>query len=207
MPDPGRQAVRTQYIEDGVLVRPLEGPATNFLGSRYYDGRGIVDHLESPHTAHTWMRTLAEEIRFPASPFIPADDQLERLRLLRDNIESAYRSTVNGDVAQAAARLQAVLDQVHVHPRVAGVDGRLRVSWGGATDNPYDQLVAGLAVSAAVTVTGHPATLLRKCDAPRCVLYFTRHNSRQHWCSEVCGNRARVARSTRSGREAAAQHL
>ncbi|WP_071936732.1 CGNR zinc finger domain-containing protein [Rhodococcus sp. 2G] len=51
-----------------------------------------------------------------------------------------------------------------------------------------------------VAVTGFPATLLRRCEAPRCVLYFTRYNPRQHWCSDICGNRVRVARSMRTDR-------
>ncbi|MGN7132510.1 CGNR zinc finger domain-containing protein [Rhodococcoides corynebacterioides] len=50
-------------------------------------------------------------------------------------------------------------------------------------------------LSPVTAATGHAASWLSKCPAPRCLLNFTRHISRQHWCSDVCGNRARIART------------
>lgn len=197
--------MRTQYIENGVLVRPLETSATNFLSSRYYDGRGLVDLLDSPETAHSWMQTLSEQIRFPRTPFMPTDEQLARLRQLRDTLASVYRDTLDGDPAQAAAHLQTLLDGITLSPAVAVGEDRLHARWAAHTDDPFDDLVAEIAVSALTTVTGHRATLLRKCEAPRCVLYFTRLNARQHWCSDVCGNRARVARSAKTSRKASTE--
>jgi predicted RNA-binding Zn ribbon-like protein len=45
---------------------------------------------------------------------------------------------------------------------------------------------------------------LKACGGPGCVLYFVRDHPRREWCSEGCGNRARVARHyrrTKSGHE------
>ncbi|MGV5047578.1 CGNR zinc finger domain-containing protein [Rhodococcus pyridinivorans] len=192
--------MRTQYVKNGVLVRPLEKPATNFLSTRFYDGRGVVDVLGSRDAAQVWMRTLSEEIRFPRSPFIPTDDQLGWLRQLRYTIESVYRNTIDGELAPASAHLQGVLDRVRIRPGIVSGKDYLHASWGDPSGNPFDELTAEIAVSAMVAVTGFPATLLRRCEAPRCVLYFTRYNPRQHWCSDICGNRVRVARSTRTDR-------
>lgn len=193
--------MRTQYIKNGVLVRPPEKPATNFLSSRFYDGRGIIDLLESPDSAHVWMQTLAEEIRFPRTPFTPTNDQLWRLQQLRNTIESVYRNTLDGHLTQASAHMHTTLDQIRICPGVVSGEDRLHASWAGESDDPFNALVAEIAVSTMTAVTGHPATLLRKCEAPRCVLYFTRHNSRQHWCSDVCGNRVRVARSAKTSQK------
>ncbi|AOD23158.1 MULTISPECIES: CGNR zinc finger domain-containing protein [Rhodococcus] len=193
--------MRTQYIENGVLVRPLEPPSTNFLSSRYYDGRGITDLFDSPDRAHAWMQTLNEEISFPRSPFTPTEDQLAQLRQLRDTLGSVYRDTLDGDPAQAAAHLRTVLDRTRITPGIVVGDDRLHVRWTTDSHDPFEELVAEIAVSAITAVTGHAATLLCKCEAPRCVLYFTRLNARQHWCSDVCGNRARVARAARTRRK------
>ena len=189
-----------QYIESGVLVRPVEAFATNFLSSRYYDGRGIVDLLESPESASRWMRVVGGEIAAPIEPFAPSETELERLRSLRDGVEATYRTLVDGSAADSASALREVLDDARIAPTVGASADRVAVSWAASGSSRIDELVAAVAVSAASTVTGHVATLLRKCEAPRCVLYYTRHNSRQHWCSSVCGNRARVARAARGRR-------
>lgn len=190
--------MRTQYIRDNVLVRPFEVPATNFLSSRYYNGRCIVDLLDSAESAQQWMHVLRAEVDFPRVPFQPSDEQLAQLRDLRAMVESVYCRTVDGSGAAAAPELERLLSGTAIAPGVVVRDGRLEAVWTTTPDNPYRELVAQIGLTALTAVSGHAATLLSKCPAPRCVLYFTRHNARQHWCSDVCGNRARVARASRS---------
>jgi len=192
--------MRTQYIRDGVLVRPFEVPATNFLSSRYYNGRGIVDLLDSTESARRWMDVLRAEVDFPRVPFQPSEAQLAHLRDLRSTIESVYLRTVDGTSATAAPELEQLLAGAAIAPSVGVHDGRLEAVWTITPDDPHRELVAQIGVTALTAVSGHAATLLSKCPAPRCVLYFTRHNSRQHWCSDACGNRARVARATKTPR-------
>lgn len=96
----------------------------------------------------------------------------------------------------AAADLDTVLSDLSLTPAAIMQDDTVDARWTSTPDDPYRELVAEVALTTLTTVTGHSATLLSKCPAPRCVLYFTRHNSRQHWCSDVCGNRARVARAS-----------
>jgi predicted RNA-binding Zn ribbon-like protein len=62
-------------------------------------------------------------------------------------------------------------------------------------DEPAHLLVA-VAESAARLLGGGDPALLRKCQNPRCILYFydTTKNHRRRWCSMAgCGNRAKVA--------------
>ncbi|MFI8696044.1 CGNR zinc finger domain-containing protein [Dietzia maris] len=190
--------MRTQYIRDDVLVRPFEVPATNFLSSRYYNGRSIVDLLDSAETAQLWMDVLRAEVDFPRVPFLPSDSQLAYLRDLRATIESVYCRTVDGSAPAAAADLESLLSGLAIAPGAVVRDGRLDAVWTTTPEDPFRELVAQIGLTALTAVSGHAATLLSKCPAPRCVLYFTRHNARQHWCSDVCGNRARVARASRS---------
>ena len=188
----------TQYIEQGVLVRPLEPAATNFLSSRFYDGRGIIDLLDTPESTHAWMTTLRREIQLPHTPFTPDDTQLAKLRTLRSIVETLYRATVAGDAAATADHLSGVLGYADIQIGMTPADSGIAATWSTTPEDPFAELVAQIAVTAAMSVTGRAATLLRKCEAPRCVLYYTQHNSRQHWCSDVCGNRVRVSRSTKS---------
>lgn len=62
-------------------------------------------------------------------------------------------------------------------------------------DEPAHLLVA-IAESAARLLSEGDLSLLRKCQNPRCILYFydTTKNHRRRWCSMAgCGNRAKVA--------------
>jgi predicted RNA-binding Zn ribbon-like protein len=62
-------------------------------------------------------------------------------------------------------------------------------------DEPAHLLVAIAESAARLLSEGDPA-LLRKCQNPRCILYFydTTKNHRRRWCSMAgCGNRAKVA--------------
>ncbi|MFT3662444.1 MAG: CGNR zinc finger domain-containing protein [Gordonia sp. (in: high G+C Gram-positive bacteria)] len=190
--------MRTQYVSEGVLVRPFELPSTNFLSSRYYDGRAIVDQLDAPAAAHHWMRVLHREIAFPAVPFSPSDEQLSGLRALRDTVEDAYRATVADEIHGTADGLRDALAGLRITPALTASDGRLVATWSPRPQDPFEELTAEILLSAVRAVASHDATRLNRCHAPRCVLYFTRRNSRQHWCSDVCGNRARVARATRA---------
>lgn len=190
--------MRTQYIRDSVLVRSFEVPATNFLSSRYYNGRSIVDLLDSAETAQLWMDVLRAEVDFPRVSFRPSEEQLTHLQDLREMLESVYYRTVDGSAASAAPVLERVLGGVAIAPGVVVQNERLEAVWTTSPEDPFRELVAQIGLTALSAVSGHAATLLSKCPAPRCVLYFTRHNARQHWCSDVCGNRARVARASRS---------
>jgi predicted RNA-binding Zn ribbon-like protein len=62
-------------------------------------------------------------------------------------------------------------------------------------DEPSHLLVP-IAESAARLLSEGDLALLRKCQNPRCILYFydTTKNHRRRWCSmAACGNRAKVA--------------
>lgn len=193
---------RNQEIKDGVLIRPFESLATNFLSSRYYNGRRIVDLLESAGSAERWMDIVHSCLDGPAS-FAPNEAQLNKLRTDRALIEALYEkrvtdTLVESDVTAVNAGLGAMrlLPQLQVHT-VDGADGLVLRNGDGAGES---NVVAAVSIAMIDTVTGPRSRLLRKCHAPRCVLYFTQLDSRQHWCSNVCGNRARVARAAENHR-------
>jgi predicted RNA-binding Zn ribbon-like protein len=97
---------------------------------------------------------------------------------------------------------QATLDQLNRSLRVReGYSEIVRTKDGYDTrfrprlDEPAHLLVAIAESAARLLSEGDPA-LLRKCQNPRCILYFydTTKNHRRRWCSMAgCGNRAKVA--------------
>lgn len=195
---------RTQEIKGGVLLRPYESLATNFLSSRYYNGRRIVDLLESSDSATRWMATVHTHLDGPAS-FTPTETQLDRLRTDRAQIEALYDKRVTQTLAGSdVTAFNETLTALPLSPQlgVTRTDNSDIITLHNADDSPDSNIVAALSIAAIDTVTGPRSRLLRKCHAPRCVLYFTQFDSRQHWCSNVCGNRARVARSAESHRSA-----
>jgi predicted RNA-binding Zn ribbon-like protein len=105
---------------------------------------------------------------------------------------------------------QATLDQLNRALRLReGYSEVVRTKDGYDTrfqprlDEPAHLLVA-VAESAARLLSEGDLTLLRKCQNPRCILYFydTTKNHRRRWCSMAgCGNRAKVAAFYQRNRE------
>ncbi|QNG20636.1 CGNR zinc finger domain-containing protein [Rhodococcus triatomae] len=187
---------KTQDIIDGVLVRPLETLATNFLSSRYYNGRRIVDLLGTPEDARRWIEVIHVQLHGPR-PFTPTTDELVRLRDIRGVLEASYGRTVDNDFSTGSLNaLNDLLAEPMLRPRIdLDRNGVAVAAWTPTPDQVLAEFTATVLVASVDTLTGPRAPLLRKCHAPRCVLYFTQLDSRQHWCSNICGNRARVARA------------
>ena len=184
------QFMKTQHIVRGVLVRPLETFSTNFLSTKYYNGQHIVDLLENETDARTWLAVMEDELE-TVGGFALTEQDLPTFRLLRNELESLYEATVGGakverTFAELLSGLQ-VAPQVHKEANVPGI------WWSSDSPGPRN-LETSIILSACITVTGPSRTRIRKCHAPKCVLYFTKGHEKQHWCSSVCGNRARVAR-------------
>jgi predicted RNA-binding Zn ribbon-like protein len=105
---------------------------------------------------------------------------------------------------------QATLDQLNRSLRAReGYSEIVRTKDGYETrfrprlDEPAHLLVAVAESAARLLSEGDPA-LLRKCQNPRCILYFydTTKNHRRRWCSMAgCGNRAKVAAFYQRNRE------
>ncbi|ORI23590.1 ABATE domain-containing protein [Rhodococcus sp. 1168] len=193
---------RIREIKDGVLLRPFESLATNFLSSRYYNGRHVVDLLEDQGSAHRWMDAVHTDLNGPA-PFTPTVTQLTELRTNRAQIDALYKTLVTGTLTESdVTALNETLNMLPLVPQLQvrriGDAAILALRNGDGTDE--SNVVASISMAAIDTVTGPRSRLLRKCHAPRCVLYFTQFDSRQHWCSNVCGNRARVARTAENHR-------
>ncbi|WP_405393054.1 CGNR zinc finger domain-containing protein [Streptomyces sp. NBC_01102] len=83
-------------------------------------------------------------------------------------------------------------------------EGLITVIGRRSEDDPRRAALARIAAEAVALFAGAGtgAELLRACPAPGCVLYFVKSHSRREWCTVGCGNRVRVARHSRRGRDA-----
>jgi predicted RNA-binding Zn ribbon-like protein len=70
-----------------------------------------------------------------------------------------------------------------------------------ALGNAVQRLLAHYARSTMDIAAGGSAKL-RVCGAPSCGMFYRPRRRQQHWCSEPCGNRARVARHYRASHKA-----
>lgn len=187
--------MKTQYVTDGVLVRPFEQTATRFLSSRFYDGRKIVDLLESTESAQLWFEVMAREIDVVDVGTV-TEAQLADLRSARDLVSTVYEAAVSGDFQNAADGLTRLGKSVTVEPSFACTGAGVDVHF-SAGESAIDDFLSELLFSTADAVTPPNLSRLRKCDGPHCVLYYTQLRDGQQWCSNTCGNRARVARHAR----------
>jgi predicted RNA-binding Zn ribbon-like protein len=60
------------------------------------------------------------------------------------------------------------------------------------------RLLAAYARSAMHLIADNEPGQLRVCPAPSCGMFYRPKRSNQHWCSQQCGTRARVARHYRA---------
>lgn len=189
----------SQYFREGVLIRPMESLSTNFLSSRFYNGRGIVDFMEDERLAELWFRVASRELGFKGVESVSPGD-LRRLVELRSSIERAYYESVSGNFQCAAGiinELTSLFDWgpiVEVDPSglIVGDSREGQVGIGG--------FVSIVLASLIFSTSGPRGRRLRKCDGPNCVLFYSKYNEKQHWCSSSCGNRARVARHSNKRR-------
>lgn len=185
--------MKTQYVVNGTMVRPLESLASNFASSRYYNGKEIIDRLENIETAQEWVNTMSQELgTWP--PFQIHEEDLLVLQRLREHIISLYFARVDENEDAVKNTLSALTSTVDTQVRHISVIQMVNSLNATQPTSSFSQLVALISVSAALTVTGETGSRLRKCHAPHCVLFYTQNHPKQRWCSNTCGNRSRVNR-------------
>jgi predicted RNA-binding Zn ribbon-like protein len=181
------------------LLLPSEPVPVRLMNTIWADRSGVHDALTTTGDLGAWLATTYPGLGQPD----PGPDDLDSFRALRDALRR-LAALVTGDTRSAAASAttgisQAVTDVNHaaaqapVWPQLAYHDGGLHAAAGGGA-TPAQRALSSIAHQAVGLLTGQDGLTLRACDAPGCVLYFTRDHPRRQWCSAACGNRARAAR-------------
>jgi predicted RNA-binding Zn ribbon-like protein len=180
-------------------VVPRQPLAVDFMNTIWADRDGVHDTLADLAGLATWLASSDA----PAVPGLD-DFALGRFQALRDALRllaaevtgdtRAVAGPPGRDVAEAIRTLNLSCSAAPSWSQLdwpRSGDLRRRVVTGAG---PADAALARLAEAAAGLFGSGLAAQLGACLAPGCVLYFLRDRARRQWCSDGCGNRARVAR-------------
>jgi predicted RNA-binding Zn ribbon-like protein len=182
---------------------PSEPVTVRLLNTIFADREGVHDALGTVGQLEQWARQCGLT---PISRL--TRDDLAHARALRDAVRRLAANAVDDDRPGAVPGLGAE-DALEVLNGFLGAvapalrqdrDGYHR-GWSSDVSG-FRRTLSELALDAADLLEG-AGHRLGACHGPGCVLYFERVPARRGWCSDACGNRARVARHYQRRRGAA----
>lgn len=187
-------------------VDQLVGGGSPLLGERLpielantrYAVRGEPrDGLLTPEHLAAWLRDTRARLStpLPDEALLRATEaELAVARQLRDAVHELLTAVVTGidPPERAVGTLNRVARSVPRWPQLRW--GGLPTIESGTRGRPVAAAVSEVADAAVDLFASPHRDLVRACHAPGCVLFFLKDHPRRTWCSEGCGNRARVAR-------------
>lgn len=152
----------------------------------------VTDLIGTPEASATWWALQSGSL--PPGP-VPDPAAVRRLRAaIRDVLDAHLegrdaRSHSLEDINAAAA-------SAPVSPRLVMTADGIRREERWHTEHGGNAALAAIAVEAiGLLADTERLRLLRRCANPTCSMLFLAENKRRKWCtSNICGNRARVAR-------------
>lgn len=155
------------------------------------DGLLTTEHLGA------WLRDSRARFRTPLGDgdlLDTTETELTIARQLRDAVHELLTAVV--DDTDPPERAVEVVNRV-----ARSVPRWPQLRWGelpriesGTRGRPVAAALAEVAEATVDLFASPHRDLVRACHAPGCVLFFLKDHPRRTWCSEGCGNRARVAR-------------
>jgi predicted RNA-binding Zn ribbon-like protein len=163
-------------------------PAVDLANTVIVTSRGERELLEGEDELEQWVG--AERGRIPGVD--AASGRLADVRELRDVVRDLLHARARGrrPPEEARRRINAIAAEAPI--RVA-LDPDGRAVEEPDTPDPYSLFQATIARS-AIELSDRGQDSLSVCGAPSCGMLYLREHPRQVWCSQACGNRARVAR-------------
>jgi predicted RNA-binding Zn ribbon-like protein len=158
----------------------------------------LISTSEARALARRWggasdaQHTLQQAVRFRAT----LREMLERLSNGRTNLSQQTLDAINSVLGLSGSAREVVRTR-------GGYQTRPRRSFAAPA-----QLLVPVAESAADLLSTDDLTLVKKCQNPKCILFFydTTKNHARRWCSmAACGNRAKVTAHYRRTREHASR--
>jgi predicted RNA-binding Zn ribbon-like protein len=144
---------------------------------------------------HRWLDVEEHALSDMAMPAGPEGTDLGGLRAFRSTITELLRAAARGALPSTTATttLNTASAAAPIHPELVVGD----IPTARAASHAADwqtELVGRIARSAIELLSGPDRERLGICGAPACGLLFMASRRGQRWCSDSCGNRARVAR-------------
>ena len=176
----------------GLLIgEPLAVDLANTLV--VHEDADTVDFLVTPGGLSDWLELESERLE-GWTPVTESD--LSEFRALRAAVREMFEALLSGSAPPEGGvrEINTASARGPTYPELDDSGAEPRVRTRSAAYASSASSLAAIARS-AVDLAGGPARKrLRVCEAPGCPRLFVATNPRRRWCSESCGNRARVAR-------------
>ena len=173
-----------------------EAPSVRLANTQYLVRGRLHDSLGSRASAVDWLRAelASPDLRAlcgttPASSITLDKDELVALKLLRDTLTALF-ATAPPFAPEQVAVLNTMCRRA---PSWIELDTAGRLVHQQDVPLP-ERARAAYAADAIEILSGARGTTVRQCQASGCVQFFVSNRRQQQWCSDSCGNRARVAR-------------
>jgi predicted RNA-binding Zn ribbon-like protein len=163
-------------------------PAVDLANTVMVTPAGSRDLLADDDQLEAWIAAERDRIEGVEA----ASGRLAEVRRLRESVRELLHARARGKRPPDGARrrINAISGSVPIRTTLTA-DGRAIAEPDAPA--PYALFEATVARS-AIELAGDQGDRLRVCEAPSCGMLFLREHPRQVWCSQPCGNRARVAR-------------
>jgi predicted RNA-binding Zn ribbon-like protein len=123
-------------------------------------------------------------------------DEADALAEVAGELRAVFAALADGDVDQAAGRVNGLLSRTGAHPYLERHDGEpWHLHYHGTEEGLATGWAAGCAAGLAVVLGGPEWGRLGVCTAPRCdrVYVDTSRNGTRRFCSTTCQNRVKAA--------------
>lgn len=184
-----------------IEVRPLEALAVEFVSSWHYVGGVLVDEFRTVDGLTSWISIHQDRLGLaPGAAICVHSPELAQVIRVREAIRDLLDAIVDSAQPRPAA-LRLISEesrQAHMASLIWPPSGP-QLHWPSGISTA-ELLIAQVCASAVRLLSSPRCKILRRCPAPRCVLFFTALRPGQTWCSQACGNRARVARHAAPGK-------
>ncbi|WP_158903827.1 ABATE domain-containing protein [Burkholderia sp. L27(2015)] len=172
-----------------------DDPALDFMNTLAQGEDGLYEYLATNTDVVAWMQTMGY-LDQRNEPTFKREVLADTARALREVVRKLVFQRKAGKRVDISA-LNAFLVHAQYNVQlIRGADGALEVKHRYETDTP-EQLLTQVAQAAAELLATGDFELVRKCEAPDCVLWFydRTKSHRRRWCSmATCGNRHKVAK-------------
>ena len=149
-----------------------------------------VERLTSVEHLRDWLAGVGLNVETE-----PAEDDLIRVRCLREHLDALFRSALAG--ARPPADVVAEINSAVACgvPRVSASRAGFALASPASAGSALDPVMALIAADAIRILVGSDRRDLRVCAADDCRMLYLVHGRRaRRWCSsDRCGNRSRVA--------------
>lgn len=159
-----------------------------------------TDEIDTVEGFGAWL-DQADPTLAASLPRELGEAELREAHVLREAVRGVFAAVVEGrePEAEEMERLNEFAAAAPFWPELRWQGGLASVRRTAA--EPVTAALAEVAAAAIELVASEESADLAACASPECCCYLVRDDPRRKWCSPSCGNRVRVNRHYRKGKD------